>query len=434
MRTIGAEPTQALLDGRYRLGPCVGRGGTAVVYRAEDLLLGRTVAIKLLRSSDEVPSGAERAQSESAALAAVNHPSLVTLYDARLDPAHPRYLAMEYVDGPTLAMRLTHGPLSGPEAASLACDLAGALQAVHDRGIVHRDVKPSNVLLAPSPHAGEGWTAKLTDFGIAHGMDDARKTSPGIAVGTAAYMAPEQVRSAELTPAVDVYSLGLVLLEALTGEPAYPVTGHVQTALRRLAAPPEIPARLGPGWVRLLAWMTRSDPADRPTARDVAIAAAVLYDDRVPDPPAPVPAPVPPRDPAADEGDAPEVDATGPTQEYPVARSFAPLGRRVGRLRIAALAALGAIVLSSAALTGLWGVADPTGPPTRVATSPAPSAPPDTAAPTAAPVVPTATAASTSTGTEDPQPGAKGSGGSGPKDKTKDPQSDNGNGGDPPGK
>ncbi|MGN8026375.1 serine/threonine-protein kinase [Microbacterium sp. 22242] len=351
MSTIDAESTEALLDGRYRLGPCVGRGGTSVVYRAEDLVLGRTVAIKLLRSAEDVPAGAERAQSETALLATLNHPSLITLYDARLDPTHPRYLAMEYVDGPTLATRLTHGPLSRGEAASLACDLAGALQAVHDAGIIHRDVKPSNVLLAPLPNDG-GWTAKLTDFGIAYGPDDARRTSPGIAVGTAAYMAPEQVRSAALTPAVDVYSLGLVLLESLTGEPAFPTSGSVQTALRRLTEAPEIPESIGSGWGSLVAWMTRIDPSDRPAARDVACAAALLGDD--------------PSDPA---GSAPPgagalpveagpPNAAGSTREYTAESAPAAVPsserRRPARFRAGVLGVIAAVVVCGAALSGLW--------------------------------------------------------------------------------
>src|SRR5690606_33414761 len=268
--TIEDEQTAALLDGRYRLEECVGRGGTAMVYRAEDTALGRTVAIKLLRQADEMPTSMERAHGEPAMLATMNHPSLVTLYDARLDPGHPQYLAMEYVHGPTLAVCLARGPLSSAEAAGLARDIAGGLQAVHGAGIIHRDVKPSNILMSASTRRDREWTAKLTDFGIAFGTDDPRLTSPGIAVGTAAYMAPEQVRSEELTPAVDVYSLGLVLIEALTGEPAFPVMGGVQTALRRLTGPPALPASLGAGWRELLERMTRTDPGERPSAREVA--------------------------------------------------------------------------------------------------------------------------------------------------------------------
>lgn len=278
MDAIDEHATEMLLDGRYRLGPCLGRGGMAVVYRAEDTILGRTVAIKLLGSVHET-SDDERVHNETTVLASLNHPSLVTLYDARLSPEHARYLAMEYVDGPTLASHLSHGPLSSLETASLARDLSEALQFVHDAGIIHRDVKPSNVMLARTSRRDAGWTAKLTDFGIAYSLADPRVTSPGIVVGTAAYMAPEQVRGADLTPAVDIYSLGLVLIEALSGEPAFPVTGRVPTALRRLSEAPAIPESLDPRWGTLLARMTRVNPEERPSAREVALASEFLRDD-----------------------------------------------------------------------------------------------------------------------------------------------------------
>lgn len=275
MSTVDEHPTEALLDGRYRLASCVGRGGTALVYRAEDVLLGRTVAIKLLRQADEMPVEEERIRGESARLASLDHPSLVTLYDAKLDPGHPRYLVMEYVDGPTLSGHLTHGPLSSDEAADLAVDLAEALQAVHARGIIHRDVKPSNVLLTRDPQ-DRRWIAKLADFGIAYDPDDARLTSPGVAIGTAAYMAPEQVRAQELTPAADIYALGLVLIEVLAGRRAFPMTDGVQAALVRLTSSPSMPEDVDEAWIDLLTLMTDDEPLRRPTAAEVAQAAAAL--------------------------------------------------------------------------------------------------------------------------------------------------------------
>jgi len=263
---------------------------------------------------------------------------------------------------------------------------------VHDLGIVHRDVKPSNVLLAPPLRSGGAWTAKLTDFGIAHGVDDPRRTSPGIAVGTAAYMAPEQVRSAELTPAVDVYSLGLVLLESLTGEPAYPVSGDVQTALRRLAAPPVIPDSLGSGWVSLLTWMTRTEPEARPAARDVALAAAMLGDDPAPDPDTRGSSPGT----AALPGTAglpgePETDGVGSTKEYP-ATGFADAAgsprRRGRRLRIGALGALAALGVAAIAFAGFWTSENSTGSPSRAGTSSSETAEPPTPSPTSASLPP----------------------------------------------
>lgn len=361
--TFDDQPTAALLDGRYRLEECVGRGGTAVVYRAEDTALGRTVAIKLLRQPDEMPFSLGRAHAESAALATMNHPALVTLYDARLDPGHPQYLAMEYVHGPTLAVRLARGPLSDSEAVALARDIASGLQMVHEAGIVHRDVKPSNILMSASTRPDREWTAKLTDFGIAFGMDDPRLTSPGIAVGTAAYMAPEQVNNAELTTAVDIYSLGLVLIEAVTGEPAFPIAGGVQTALRRLTGPPALPASMDAGWRDLLQQMTRTEPGERPSAHEVVEAVAAL-------------------DPA-------------PTREYAVVDAVGAASG-LGRRRIAAAGAavvILAAIIGFAGVQGLSSTADTTKPPVML--EPATTAPAQPVTESSQPVAPGATTAPT---------------------------------------
>lgn len=355
MNAVCDEPTEAVLDGRYSLGERIGRGATATVYRAEDLVLGRTVAFKLLHGPDEQAASADRARTESAVLASLNHPALVTLYDARLDPEHPRYLAMEYVDGPTLATRLARGPLSQAETALLALDLARALEVVHEAGIIHRDVKPSNVLLAPGRRAGT-WTPKLTDFGIAFGPDDARLTSPGVAIGTAAYMAPEQVEASELTPAVDVYSLGLVLLEALTGQPAFPVAGQVQTALRRLTASPEIPEDLGAEWTGLLTRMTRIRPDERPTAGEVAESVAAIRGQALS---APMTAPI-------IAGATVAAEHTTATRAYTV-ESPAPRSR-ARSVRTGMLAGAGALAVASIVLTGLWATGSPAESPARVAT------------------------------------------------------------------
>lgn len=365
MDTIDEHATEILLDGRYRLGPCLGRGGMAVVYRAEDTFLGRTVAIKLLGQADEAPSATERVHSETTVLASLNHPSLVTLYDARLDPGHAQYLAMEYIDGPSLASRLAQGPLSDPDAATLARDLSEALQVVHDAGIIHRDVKPSNVMLARASRREAGWTAKLTDFGIAYSLSDPRVTSPGVVVGTAAYMAPEQVRGAELTPAVDIYSLGLVLIEALTGEPAFPVMGKVPTALRRLAEAPAIPDSVGPRWGALLTHMTHVAPEERPSASEVAQAAAFLCA-------------APPLEGGgtAEPHPAPTVlmpittdgPTTGPTQQMPVAAAPPTARRRVARkLRAAALSTMAVVAAAMIIVAGLWAFSPPGESPGRVA-------------------------------------------------------------------
>ncbi len=270
----GTTPTAALLDGRYQIGESLGRGGMSTVYRAEDTYLERTVAIKILRDDDELVGFSDRMHTEKALQASLSHPSLVTLFDARLERTGPRYLVMEFIDGPTLADRMFAGPLPADQVAALAQDLAEALSAVHAAGIVHRDVKPSNVLLAPRK-AGRT-TAKLADFGIACEIDAPAMTSPGVVMGTLAYMAPEQVRGQRVTPAGDVFSLGLVLLEALTGERGYPAAVGIAAAVARVSGPPEIPEDIDPGWRDLLDRMTRTEPSERPTADEVAVAAHML--------------------------------------------------------------------------------------------------------------------------------------------------------------
>lgn len=270
------SPTAALLDGRYVLHERVGKGGMATVYRAEDSHLGRTVAIKMIHEGEGPVASIERAHTEKALLASLSHPSLVTLHDAQLVPGRPQYLVMEFVDGPTLAERMAAGPLPPRDVARIARDLAEGLTAVHGAGIVHRDVKPSNVLLARG-RAGRPMAAKLADFGIACSIENTRLTTPGIVLGTLTYMAPEQLRDLDPGFPVDIFALGLVLLEALTGEPGYPslVSGRA-AAIARLAEPPRISETVPTEWRDLLTRMTRLEPEERPTAAEVARAARGL--------------------------------------------------------------------------------------------------------------------------------------------------------------
>jgi serine/threonine protein kinase len=264
----------SVLAGRYRLDELVGEGGMARVYRAEDLSLERTVAVKVMReSTDGSPA---RVRSETTLLASLSHPSLVTLYDAHTTTGAPSFLVMEYVEGHTLSARLAEGPLAAADVAALGIDLAEALHVVHEKGVVHRDIKPSNILMWQSPLPDRGFRAKLTDFGIAYLLDSTRVTSPGTLIGTAAYLAPEQVRGEIPSPAADIYSLGLVLLESLTGRrPFGHAVGH-EAIVARLASSPEIPDDVPGTWRTLIAAMTASDPARRPTALQVAVAATAL--------------------------------------------------------------------------------------------------------------------------------------------------------------
>jgi eukaryotic-like serine/threonine-protein kinase len=261
-----------VLDGRYTLEALVGRGGMADVYRATDQLLRRTVAVKLLRDVSASESDRRRFAAEAQTLAQLNHPGLVTVLDAGSADDRP-YLVMELIDGPSLAASSSGVPLSVAQTASIGAQVADALAYVHAAGIVHRDIKPGNILLGA---AGQAW---LSDFGIARLVEDAaRHTATGLIVGTASYLAPEQLRGGDVTAAADVYSLGLVLIEAITGNPAYPGTG-IEAAMARLSRQPGVPEQLPADWQRLLRAMTDLEPGSRPTAAAVSTTLRSIEDD-----------------------------------------------------------------------------------------------------------------------------------------------------------
>jgi serine/threonine protein kinase len=256
----GAEPSPTvgrILGGRYRLEKILGRGGAADVHAATDLHLARTVAVKLFRSPADELAGA-RMESEALLLGGLSHPGLLAVYDFDVDRGQP-FLVMQRVKGGTLRDRLNQGPLEPTEAAGLGHHLAATLDYLHRNDVTHRDVKPSNVLIDRSG------TCYLADFGVARAAGTARLTGSGEFIGTAGYLAPEQITDSAADPAVDIYALGLVLLEALTGEPAYTGT-EVETAIARLVRQPHIPERLPPAWRTLLIAMTSRDPAHRPSA------------------------------------------------------------------------------------------------------------------------------------------------------------------------
>jgi serine/threonine protein kinase len=273
----------SLIGDRYRIEAVIGHGGMAAVYRARDELLGRVVALKVIAPASADASAVRRARAEIELLASLNHHALVTLFDAgvdEIDGCERTFLVMELVDGPTLGARIEQGPLARADVGRMAVDLAEALHVVHASGIVHRDIKPGNVLLSPSPLPTHEFTAKLADFGIAHLIDSTRLTAAGGLIGTAAYLSPEQARGAAPAPASDVYSLGLVLLESLTRTRAFP--GPLMESVgARLVSDPPIPGSVGSGWASLLSAMTARAPESRPSAVDVAVAARALEHDKV---------------------------------------------------------------------------------------------------------------------------------------------------------
>jgi eukaryotic-like serine/threonine-protein kinase len=252
-----------VLGERYTLGERLGDGGMAEVYLARDNSLGREVALKVLRERyAEDEEFVERFRREAVSAASLNHPNVVQIYDRGRTEDGALYMAMEYVPGGTLKERIkAEGSLAPREAADMAARVADALAVAHDRGIVHRDVKPQNVLLAAS---GE---AKVGDFGIARAASTETMTQTNDVLGTLAYMSPEQVRGERVGPRSDLYSLGVVLYEMLTGRLPFQGDDPIATAMKRLdeepphprEANPAVPEELDALVVKLLA----KDPADR---------------------------------------------------------------------------------------------------------------------------------------------------------------------------
>lgn len=265
-----------LLGGRFRIESLLGRGGMATVYLATDESLGRTVAVKVFRRDLADGDDIRRQQDEIQLLASLNHPGLVTLFDAAVDDDRgSAFLVMELVTGNDLRTRLTAGAIPSSEVATIGQHLADALAYLHARGVVHRDIKPANILLPERDADHTGPRAKLTDFGIARIVDGTRLTATGTVLGTAGYFSPEQALGEPIAPASDIYSLGLVLLECLTGERAFPGPA-LESMTARVTRDPEVPEELGPDWVSLLRAMTSRTPDARPAAREVSTTLAQL--------------------------------------------------------------------------------------------------------------------------------------------------------------
>jgi hypothetical protein len=269
-------PSLPLLAGRYRLQSQIAAGGVGEVWQAEDTLLTRPVAVKLLRA--ELAGHTEtlaRFRAEARHAGALSHPAIARVYDyGDPVPPLPAFLVMELVDGPSLAAVLAAAPLGAAQTMDVVAQVAAGLQTAHAAGLVHRDIKPANLLLAADGQV------KITDFGIAHVAGSVPVTRTGIVMGTPAYLAPERVSGASATPAADLYSLGVVAYECLArsapfvGKPLEVAVAHRDLPLPRFPHP--VPAEVA----QLIGEMTAKAPAARPaSAQEVATRAGRLHED-----------------------------------------------------------------------------------------------------------------------------------------------------------
>jgi len=279
---------QTRIDGRYTIERPLGSGGMAEVFLAHDGVLDRDVALKVLRSQyrgDE--EFYERFGREARSAASLSHPNIVQVYDRGETPDGTCYIAMEYVSGGTLKDRLDErGPMEPQRALAVAGQVAEALWAAHERGVIHRDIKPQNILVTDTGHL------KVTDFGIARAASAATISATNAVFGTAGYLSPEQALGEPATPRSDLYSLGIVLYEMLTGVVPFRADNPVAVCMKHVTEPLTPPRRLDPTIPEavdaLVVKMLAKDPADRP-----ASAAELLDDIEVVRGGAPPPAPTP---------------------------------------------------------------------------------------------------------------------------------------------
>ena len=254
----GPGPLPARLGRRFALGELIGRGTCSEVYRAHDLLLDRDAAVKIFPVADD-----PRIEREVALMASLDHPSLVPVFDVGWDDGRA-FVVMSLLEGGNLVDRLAGGPLQVIDTLLAVASVADGLAHVHRAGVLHRDVTPRNVLFDADGRA------HLSDFGVALVADAPRITDTGIVVGSAPYLAPEQVRGDPVGPPADVYAIGLVMIEALTARPAY--DGSPLAAARaRLERRPGVPEGLDAEVVALLEAVAAADPDDRPGADRVCV-------------------------------------------------------------------------------------------------------------------------------------------------------------------
>ena len=268
-------PVATVLGERYELLDVIGAGGFCEVWKAHDRVLDRQVAVKLLDAKYARDSEAlARFRAEAQNAGCLTHVNIARVYDfGEPDEHNLPYLVMELVDGPALADVLAEGPLEPARAMDIVAQAAAGLQAAHAAGLVHRDIKPGNLLLGP------GGIVKVADFGISHTLDSTPLTCTGIVIGSPGYVAPERASGTRASQSSDLYALGVVAYECLTGAPPFEGTA-LEIALAHVNREfPPLPPSVPPGIAALVAWLTDKDPAKRPASAGVVAEHALMLRD-----------------------------------------------------------------------------------------------------------------------------------------------------------
>ena len=406
---------EQLLNGRYRLLRPLGTGGMASVYLAEDLRLGRRVAVKILHPQFAAdPAFVARFEQEARMAAALSHPSIVQVYDVGHDGGR-YYIVMEYVEGETLkALIAREGALPVPRALTIIGGVLGALAFAHAHNLIHRDIKAQNILITPDGDV------KVTDFGIARELNGATAptlTVTGMVIGTVQYFAPEQAQGRPATPRSDVYAAGIVLYEMLTGKLPFDADNPLAVAMQQINQAPLPPSRLNaaipPAVESIVLTALAKNPADRyasagdmkaavDAARNSAAQPTRLATRVTPAAPATPTAPGVAR---ASTRPSPQVNVRTPAPP-PAGRNTQRLLWIVAAVLIAALAAIGGIYAAGGGLPGFGSPATATPTPSATPTATHTSTPAPTATRPVIVVVPTATHTPKPTATRTPKPTA----------------------------